>query len=280
MKDGTPWNGRALYDLYEEAHMPWDWQPKLKVIANKLGMDFFSTAFDFSSVDFLEKINVPAYKIASFEIVDIPLIQTIEKTKKPLIISTGMATFEEIKEALAAARESGAKQIALLKCTSAYPASPEEMNLRAIPNMSKDFNVPVGLSDHTLSSVVSTTAVALGACIIEKHFTLSRNLPGPDCNFSLEPKEFEELVRTIRLVESTMGAAKYGASKSEKACLSFRRSLFVIKDIKANDLFTVENIRSVRPAFGLSPKYLNSVIGRRAKKDIEKGTPLNWELII
>jgi len=279
VKDGTPWNGRMLYDLYREASMPWDWQPKLKVIANELGLDFFSTAFDSSSVDFLEKMNVPAYKVASFELVDIPLIQKIAQTKKPLILSTGMATFDEIKEAVDAARNAGAKQIALLKCTSAYPASPKEMNLRVIPDMSKAFGVPVGLSDHTLCSVVATTAIALGACIVEKHLTLSRRTSGLDSKFSLEPAEFKELVQAIRLVETTFGAPKYAATDGEKGCLTFRRSLFVVKDMKDGDKFTYDNLRSIRPAFGLSPKYLNSVIGKKAKKNIDEGTPLTWELV-
>lgn len=280
VQGGTPWNGRTLYDLYEEASMPWDWQPKLKLIANELGLGFFSTAFDSSSVDFLEKINVPAYKIASFELVDFPLIEKIGQTKKPIIISTGMASFDEIKEAIHVARNAGAKELALLKCTSAYPASPAEMNLRVIPHMLKAFKVPVGLSDHTLSSVASMTATAIGACIIEKHLTLSRSDSSLDSNFSLEPNEFKELVEAIRLVELALGVVKYGVTNGESGCLNFRRSLFVVKNMSAGDEFTNDNLRSIRPAYGLPPKYLKTVIGRKAKRDVEKGTPLVWELVM
>lgn len=279
IKNGTLWDGRTLYDLYQEATMPWEWQPKLKVIANALGLDFFSTAFDTSAVDFLEKMDVPVHKVSSFEIVDIPLIKTMAQTGKPLIISTGMASFSEIKEAVLAAKGAGAKEIALLKCTSAYPASPKDMNLLAIPDLSETLKVPVGLSDHTLNPVVSAAAVALGACIVEKHLTLSRSIPGPDSAFSLEPHEFKELVETIRLVEKTLGAAKYGVADCEKKNRIFRRSLFVIKDMKAGDIFSPDNLRSIRPAYGLSPKCINDLFGRRASRDIERGTPLSWELV-
>lgn len=280
INNGTPWDGRTLYDLYQEANMPWEWQPKLKVIANELGLDFFSTAFDPSAVDFLEKINVPVHKVASFEIVDIPLIERMAKTRKPLIISTGMATFSEIEEAVLAAKRAGAKQIALLKCTSAYPASPKDMNLLAIPDLAETLKVPVGLSDHTLSPAVSAAAVALGACIVEKHLTLSRSILGPDSDFSLEPHEFKVLVETIRLVEKTLGAAKYGVTDCEKKNLIFRRSLFVIKDMKAGDVFSQDNLRSIRPAYGLPPKCINDLLDRRASRDIERGTPLSWDLVV
>lgn len=276
---GTPWDGRTFYDLYQETNMPWEWQPKLKTIANELSMDLFSSAFDPSAVEFLEKMNVPVHKVASFEIVDIPLIERMAQTKKPLIISTGMATTEEIKEAVQAAQRAGAKQIALLKCTSAYPALPEDMNLRAIPHLAETFNVPVGLSDHTLEAAVPIAAVALGACIVEKHLTLSRSIQGPDSTFSLEPHEFKALVDSIRVVEKSLGAANCGISRSEEKSRIFRRSLFAVNDIKAGEVFTEDNVRSVRPANGLPPRHLKELLGRRAAKDIEKGTPLNWELI-
>jgi N-acetylneuraminate synthase len=276
---GSLWDGRTLYDLYKEANMPWDWQPKLKLIANQLGLDFFSTAFDASSVEFLEKMDVPIHKVASFEIVDIPLIQEIAKTGKPLIISTGMASKAEIKEAIVAAQNAGSKQIALLKCTSSYPAPLEDMNLRAIPYLIKTFKLPVGLSDHSLGTDVSIAAVALGACIIEKHLTLSRSVPGPDSAFSLEPQELKSMVDSIRIVEKTLGKAQYKISKSEMGSRVFRRSLFVVKDVVAGEVFTKENVRSIRPAYGLPPKYINNLLCRRAAKNIERGTPLTWDLV-
>lgn len=216
IRGGTLWDGKTLYELYQEAAMPWDWQPKLQKLARKVGLDFFSTSFDASAADFLEKLKVPAHKIASFEIVDIPLIQKVAATGKPLILSTGMATVAEIREALTAARKAGAKQIALLKCTSAYPARPEEMNLRTLPDMAKRFGVPVGLSDHTMGIAVPVAAVALGACIVEKHFTLSRKYSGPDSAFSLEPDEFKEMVAAIRAAEKALGSVNYQISASEK----------------------------------------------------------------
>src|SRR6202453_1350598 len=229
---GTLWDGRTLHDLYGEAHMPWDWQPRLKSLAESLGMDCFSSAFDPSAVDFLEKMNVPAHKVASFELVDIPLIQKMARTGKPLIISTGMATVEEIEEAVQAAREAGAEQIALLKCTSAYPARAEEMNLQTIPEMARRFGVPIGLSDHSMGIAVPVAAVALGACIVEKHLTLSRLAPGPDSAFSLEPHEFKEMVDAIRAAEKALGEVHFGLSDNEKASRAFRRSLFVVEDIQ------------------------------------------------
>lgn len=280
IKNGTPWDGRRLYDLYKEATMPWEWQPKLKVVANELGLDFFSTAFDALGVDFLEKMDVPVHKVSSFEIIDISLIKAIAKTGRPLIISTGMASFREIEEAVVAAKEAGSKEIVLLKCTSAYPALPRDMNLNSIPDMARIMKVPVGLSDHTLDPVVSAAAVALGACMIEKHLTMSRSIGGPDSGFSLEPLEFKELVKTIRLVESALGEAKYGVTESEKKSLIFRRSLFVIKDMKAGDHFNEENLRSIRPACGLAPRFYEGLLGRRASRDIESGTPLSWELVL
>jgi len=276
---GTLWDGRTLYDLYGEAYTPWDWQPKLKAIANDLGLDLFSTAFDPSAVDFLEQMGVPVHKIASFEITDIPLIEKMARTGKPLMISTGMATLAEIEQAVNAARQAGATQIALLKCTSAYPALPEEMNLRTIPHLAEAFGVAVGLSDHTLGIAVPVAAVALGACIVEKHFTLRRAAGGPDAAFSLEPHEFKAMVEAIRVAEKALGQVHYGVSEQEAKSRVFRRSLFVVKDMRAGDVFTPDNVRSIRPANGLAPKHLPNVLGKRAARDIEQGTPLSWELI-
>ncbi len=274
---GTLWDGQTLYDLYRQAYTPWDWQPKLKALADSLGMDLFSSAFDSSAVDFLEEMKVPAHKVASFELVDIPLIEKMARTGKPLIMSTGMATLGEIEEAVEAARKAGASEIALLKCSSAYPAPPETMNLRAIPRLAELFHVPVGLSDHTLGISVPVAAVSLGACIVEKHFTLSRSLPGPDSLFSLEPTEFKAMVEAIRTVEKALGEVDYRVGEEESKSRAFRRSLFVVKDVKAGELFTDENLRSIRPADGLPPKYLKEILGKPAATDIERGTPLGWK---
>jgi pseudaminic acid synthase len=277
--DGMPWQGLSLYDLYNEASMPWDWQPKLKVIANDLGLDFFSTAFDSSAVDFLEEIDVPVHKIASFEIVDLQLIKKMAETGKPLIISTGMATLKEINEALETAKKAGAAAVALLKCTSSYPAPITEANLRTIPALIKKFCLPVGISDHTLGSAVVNASVALGASIVEKHFTLSRKAKGLDSSFSMEPSEFKSMVNSIRTIEAALGQIHFGPSKSEIGSKSFRRSLFVVKDIKKGETFTLSNIHSIRPANGLPPKFLCDIIGRQAAKDIERGTPFSWDLV-
>ena len=279
VKGGTPWDGRTLYELYAEAYMPWDWQPKLQVVARQLGLDFFSAAVDPTSVDFLETLNVPVHKITSFEIVDLQLIEKMARTGKPLLISTGMATLAEIEEAVQTARAAGAVQIALLKCNSAYPAPPEEINLRTIPHLAEAFSVPVGLSDHTLGIAVPVAAVAVGACIIEKHFTLSRSLPGPDSAFSIEPQELKALVEAVHIAEKSLGTVHYGVSDKEAKSRMFRRSLFVVKDMKAGEVFTEENVRSIRPGHGLHPRYLKEALGRRASRDIERGTPLSWELI-
>ncbi|MBF0233058.1 MAG: pseudaminic acid synthase [Desulfamplus sp.] len=279
IKHGTIWDGKSLYDLYKEAYTPWEWQPELKKIANNLGMTLFSTPFDKTAVDFLEKMGVPAYKIASFELVDIPLIKYVAKKGKPIIMSTGMATLAEIDEAITAAREAGCKELALLKCTSTYPAEPADMNLRTIPHMAEAFGVPVGISDHTLGIAVSVAAVALGACIVEKHFTLSRSTPGPDSAFSLEPHEFKQMVDAIRTTEKALGKVSYEVTEHETASRIFRRSLFVVKDMKAGDVFTEENIRSIRPAHGLQPKYFEQFIGKVVNKDVKRGTPFGWELL-
>jgi pseudaminic acid synthase len=276
---GTLWDGRNLHDLYAEAYTPWDWQPRLMRAANDLGLDLFSTPFDPTAVDFLEEMKVPAHKVASFEIVDIPLIQKIAKTGKPIIMSTGMASVEEIEEAVQAARGSGATQIALLKCTSAYPAAAEEMNLRTIPELSRRFGVPAGLSDHTMGVAVAVAAVALGACIIEKHLTLSRSDPGPDSAFSLEPHEFKAMVEAVRVAEKALGQVQFGCSPKEASSKAFRRSLFVVKNVKRGEPLTAENVRSIRPANGLHPRHLPEVLHGRASQDIESGTPLSWDLV-
>lgn len=279
IKGGTLWDGRTLYDLYEEAFTPWEWQPKLKQLCDDLDLDCFSSAFDPTAVDFLEEIGVPAHKIASPELVDIPLIQEMARTGKPLILSTGMATTEEIEEAIAAARAAGTTQIALLRCSSAYPAPPDEMNLRSIPDMIERFRLPVGLSDHTPGIAVSIAAVSLGATLIEKHLTMSRADGGPDSAFSLEPQEFKTLVDAVRTAEKALGQVQYGPTPHEIKTRAYRRSLFVVAAIRKGEEFTSENVRSIRPADGLHPRYLPDVVGRRASVDIERGTPLAWELV-
>jgi pseudaminic acid synthase len=277
--EGTIWNGKNLHDLYKEAYTPWEWQPRLKQAANDLGLDLFSTPFDATAVDFLEQMNVPAYKLASFELVDIPLIRKMARTGKPLIMSTGMSTVEEIEEAVHAARGTGAMEIALLKCTSAYPATAEEMNLRTIPELSRRFDVPAGLSDHTMGTAIPVAAVALGACIIEKHLTLSRAEPGPDSTFSLEPQEFKAMVDAVRVAEKALGHVHFGFGANEASSRAFRRSLFVVRDVKSGETFTPENVRAIRPGYGLHTRHLSEVLGRQAACDIERGTPLRWELV-
>lgn len=277
---GTLWDGRTLYDLYGEAYTPWEWQPKLKELANKLGMDLLSSAFDDTAVDFLEEMGVPAHKVASFELVDLPLIEKMARTGKPLIMSTGMADLAEIEEAVTKAKNAGATQIALLKCNSAYPAPPEEMHLRTIPELARRFEVPVGLSDHTLGIVAAVAAVALGASFVEKHLTLSRSTPGPDSAFSLEPQEFKAMVDAVRNTEKALGEVYFGPSEKEKASRRFRRSLFVVQDVKQGQVFSAQNVRSIRPGDGLHTRHLPEILGRRAAHDIERGTPLSWDLIV
>lgn len=276
----TIWKGKTLYRLYEEAYTPWEWQPKLKKIADDLNIDLFSTPFDASAVDFLEKMGVPAYKIASFELVDIPLLKNVAVTGKPVILSTGMATLDEIKEAVDTLRENNCMDLALLKCTSAYPAPPEEANLRTISHLSETFSVPAGLSDHTLGSTVAIAAVALGACIIEKHFCLDRKDSGPDASFSMEPHEFKQMVADIRTAEKAVGKISYELTENQKKSKAFRRSLFAVKDIKEGERLTDQNIRSIRPGNGLPPKYLQMIIGKKATTDIPKGSPLAWDIIL
>ena len=279
IKQGTLWDGQTLYELYKKAYTPWEWQPKLKKIAEEEGLVFFSSVFDKSSVDFLENIKVPAYKIASFEITDIPLIEYVALKGKPIIMSTGIATLSDIEEAVNACKRMGNEQIALLKCTSAYPAPLEDVNLKTIPNLADTFKTVVGLSDHTLGFSVPIASVALGARIIEKHLTLDRSMGGLDAAFSLEPEEFKAMVKSVREVEKALGEVSYDLSEKIKKSRDLSRSLFVVKDIKAGEVFTEENFRSIRPGYGLLPKYLKDILGKRATQDIKRGTPFKWELI-
>lgn len=274
---GTLWDGRTLYELYKEASLPWEWQPKLQKIAQDLGMDFFSSPFDSTAVDFLETLNVPIHKVASFELVDIPLLRKIASTRKPIIMSIGMAAVEEVEEAMATLRQANSGPIVMLKCTSAYPADPTEMNLRTMLDMAQRFDVPVGLSDHTMGHTVPVAAVALGACVIEKHFVLSRSQPGPDSSFSMEPQEFREMVAAIRIVEQALGRVSYEPSPKDLKMRAFRRSLFIAADILAGEPFTEKNLRCVRPANGLHSRHLHELIGKKAATDLELGTPLQWE---
>jgi len=273
------WGGQTLYELYKKAYTPWKWFKELKKIAEDTGIIFLCTAFDKTSVDMLEELDICAHKISSFELVDLPLIEYAAKKGKPLIMSTGMADMDEIQEAVDTAKKSGAEEIILLKCVSSYPAKPEEMNLKTIPDMKDRFKCPVGLSDHSLEIGASVCAVVLGAAIIEKHFTLSRKTKTPDSFFSLEPQELKDLVDNIRIAEKALGKVHYGLTDEEKKSMIFRRSLFVVKDVKAGEKVTNENIRSIRPGCGLPMKYIEKVIGRTFKKDLSKGTPLNWDLI-
>ncbi len=275
----TIWAGKKLYDLYAEAFTPWEWQPKLKNIADEIGIDFFSSPFDSSAVDFLEEINVPAYKVASFEIVDIGLLKKIASTRKPIIISTGMATLAEIKEAIDTVRKIDGREIVLLKCTSAYPALPEATNLQTIPHMAETFGTPVGLSDHTMGIAVPVASIVYGACIIEKHFTLSRQDKGPDSSFSLEPDEFKQMVNAVRQAEKAIGDVNYEISESEKKSRVFRRSLFIVQDVAAGEVLTDQNVRSIRPGQGLHTRFLPEVIGKKVVRDVKKGTPLTWNCI-
>lgn len=277
---GTLWEGKTLYELYQEAAMPWEWQPRLKALANDLGMDCFSTPFDATAVDFLESMGVPCHKVASFEVVDIPLLKKIASTGKPVIMSTGMASLAEIGEAVTTLRENGTRELALLKCTSAYPASPEEANLRTIPHLAQAFNCIAGLSDHTLGSAVAIGAVTVGARIIEKHFTLARADGGPDSAFSMEPQEFKQMVQDIRIAEKALGTVCYELTPEQENSIIFRRSLFVVKDITIGDVFTEENVRSIRPGYGLHPRYYQLILNKRPRCNIPAGTPLSWKHII
>ena len=276
IEKGT-WEGENLYSLYQKAYTPWEWHKQLRDEAAKVGIDFLSTPFDNTSVDFLEELGMSFYKIASFELVDIPLLEYIASKNKPIIMSTGMGSIEEITEAVDAIYSTGNRQLALMKCSSAYPAKSEEMNLSTICDMKKRFDIPVGLSDHSMGAFSAATAVALGANIIEKHFCISRAIKNPDSTFSMEPDEFRDMVAQVREVEKAMGKVSYGVSKQEETNACFRRSLFVVKDIAAGEKLTPENIRSIRPAYGLKPKYYKEVLGKVAKHEIKRGTPLSFE---
>ncbi|MDE6362660.1 MAG: pseudaminic acid synthase [Lachnospiraceae bacterium] len=279
IEKGT-WEGENLYGLYQKAYTPWEWQAQLRDEAAKVGIDFLSTPFDLLSVDFLEGLGVQFYKIASFELVDIPLLKYVASKKKPIVMSTGMGTLEEIQEAVDAIYSAGNRQLALMKCSSAYPAKPEEMNLRTIQDLKERFGVPVGLSDHSMGAFSAATAVAMGANLIEKHFCISRAVKNPDASFSMEPQEFRQMVEQVREVEQAMGTVHYGVSRQEESNACFRRSLFVVQDIAAGEVLTPENIRSIRPAYGLKPKHYQEVLGRTAKRALKRGTPLSFEDIV
>lgn len=273
------WDGENLYHLYQKAYTPWEWQAELKKEAETAGIDFFSTPFDKTSVDFLEEMGIEFYKIASFEIVDIPLIKYVASKGKPIIMSTGMATLEEIQEAVEAVRSQGNNQIALLRCASAYPAITDEMNLMTMKDMEEVFSVPVGLSDHSMGSVGAVTAVALGAKIIEKHFCLDRAIENPDSSFSMNPQEFAQMVNDIRQAEKAIGKVSYGVSEQEKSSMVFRRSIFCVKDIEKGEILTEENIRVIRPGYGMAPKYFEDILGCVATQKIERGTPIEQAMI-
>lgn len=276
IKHGNLWSGKSLYQLYKEAYMPWDWQPKLKRIAEDLGLTCFSSVNDRAAVDFLESIDMPAYKIPSFEITDIPLIEYVASKGKPVVLSTGIAHLNEINEAVVSCRKMGNNKIALLKCASAYPSFPEDANLAVISDLAKKFKTVVGLSDHSLSIAVPIASLFLGAKIIEKHFILNRKLGGPDAAFSLEPKEFKQMVTGVREAEMAVGKVTYQLIEKVEKNRMFARSLFVVQDIKSGQRFSQENIRSIRPGYGLPPRDYKKIIGKTAKKNIKRGTPLKW----
>ncbi|MFB9213693.1 pseudaminic acid synthase [Vibrio sinaloensis] len=276
---GGLWGGQTLYDLYKSAHMPWEWHKQLFEKAKELDITIFSSPFDFSAVDLLEELGAPAYKIASFEVVDLPLIRRVAQTGKPLIISTGMADEQDIHEAVATARENGCKELVVLHCVSGYPAPPEQYNLRTIADISERFDVLSGLSDHTIDNATAVASVVLGACLIEKHVTLDRNGGGADDSFSLEPHELAALCQDSRTAWLAIGNVNYERTEAERGNVKFRRSLYVVKDVKAGEELTSDNVRSIRPGFGLAPKYYDEVIGKRASSDISKGTALSYSLI-
>jgi len=275
----SPWKGKSLYDLYKIAHTPWDWHQQIFDFAKKNGLICFSTPFDETSVNFLEKLRSPAYKIASFENTDIPLIQRVASTGKPLIISTGMATLEELDESVNAARQSGCKDLILLKCTSTYPATPENSNLLTIPHLRERYKCEVGLSDHTLGIGVAVASVALGATVIEKHFTLKRSDGGVDSAFSMEPDEMNQLVEETGRAWESLGKAYIGPTEAEKSSITFRRSLYIVKNLKAGDVLTKENVRAIRPGLGLPPKHFDQILGKKIKSSVKMGTALTWSLL-
>lgn len=276
---GSLWNGRQLYELYDEAHTPWDWHKPLIDRCTELGMHCFSTPFDFTAVDFLETLDVPCYKIASFENTDLPLIEKVASTGKPMIVSNGMATVSEIGDAVAAARRGGAEEIILLKCTSTYPATPANSNLATIPNLAETFGCEVGLSDHTMGCGVAVASVALGACVIEKHFTLRRADGGVDSAFSMEPHEFRMMREETDRAWQAIGKPTYGGVEAEQGSRIFRRSLYIAEDVRTGDILTERNLRAVRPGFGLPPKFLNVLLGKRVARDLVAGTPADWSML-
>ena len=279
INEGTIWDGRTLYDLYQEAYTPWEWQPRIMEEATKLGMECFSSPFDFTSVDFLEEMNVPAYKIASYEINDIPLIRKVAKLHKPIIFATGIAYPEDIRLALDICKEEGNEDVFLLKCVSSYPTPYEEVHLNIIPTLAKTYGCLTGLSDHTMGTAVAVGSIALGAKMVEKHLTLRRSDGGPDSAFSMEPEEFAKMVQDIRIVEKALGNSEYKLTKTQELEHGGSRSLFVVKDIAAGEVLTPDNIRSIRPGDGLHTKYYEEILGRQAAFDLKKGTPLKWELL-
>lgn len=279
IEHGTLWDGKTLYDLYKEAFTPWEWHQELFDVARQEGLVCFSTPFDKTAVDFLEQLQVPVYKIASFEIQDIPLIEYTASKGKPMIISTGIATFEDIELALSACRKVGNDQVILLKCTSSYPAPIELANMRTLLDMKARFGVTVGLSDHTIGDIVPIVAASLGAKVIEKHFILDKNIGGPDAEFSLEPAAFKTMVEAVRDAEKAMGIVTYEISEKVQKNRKFARSLFVVEDVKAGDLISEKNVRSIRPGYGLHPKYFSGILGKKLSQDLKKGTPLQWEHI-
>ena len=277
--DNGTWVGENLYNLYGKAYTPWEWHRELKEEADRVGIDFFSTPFDTTSVDFLEELGVDFYKIASFEMVDLPLLRYIASKGKPIIMSTGMGSKEEIEEALQAIHEMGNDQVAILKCSSAYPAISDDMHLKTIADMKQTFDIPVGLSDHSMGHLGAVTAVALGANIIEKHFCISRAIENPDSSFSMEPDEFSEMVEQIRQTEKAMGQVFYGVSKQESNSITFRRSIFVTKDLKKGDMLTNDNVRIIRPGYGEKPKYIDDILGMKVDRDIEYGSPFSFDML-
>ncbi len=276
--DGT-WGGENLYQLYGKAYTPWEWQGELKEEAARVGIDFLSTPFDWTSVDFLESLDVDFYKVASFELVDLPLISYVASKGKPIIMSTGMGSLGEIEDAVKAVRDAGNEQLVLLRCASAYPAITDDMNLKTMQNMAQVFDVPVGLSDHSMGSVGAVTAVALGASVIEKHFCLDRAIENPDASFSMNPQEFSQMVKDIRQAQRALGCVRYGVTEQEKSNIVFRRSIFCVQDVKKGEKLTEENIRIIRPGYGMAPKYYKQVLGQVALQDIARGTPLQFGMM-
>ncbi|MBP3889374.1 MAG: pseudaminic acid synthase [Cellulosilyticum sp.] len=276
---GTIWDGTTLHKLYQTAYTPWEWQPKLKQIAEEMGLICFSSPFDLTAVDFMEEMDMPAYKVASFEINDIPFIRKIAKLGKPIIMSTGIAQMEDIERAIRVCKEEGNEQVILLKCTSAYPAPYEDVNLKLIPNMSETFDCITGLSDHTMGTAVAVASVALGAKVVEKHLILNRAEGGPDAAFSMEPHEFKKMVEEIRIVEKALGKVTYELTDKQKKSREHSRSLFIVKDVKAGEVLTADNVRSIRPGYGLHTMYYEEILGREVRMDLKKGTPLSWDVI-